>query len=167
MGQPEPRLGPQEAGDGGCLEMSSMASQEPLGPRGRGGGVPWEQLPGAGCRRAGRDRNQTCFICLPFPDTLGDKRVECLVRRRDGVLANRGGRAMGPVVVGAAFGGGRGQSGPVGVVLDGHVGPGALSDQEWELGGGQVAPGRAVLFLSQQEGPVPLTPKLSSLLKQS
>lgn len=30
------------------------------------------------------------------------------MRRRDGVLANRGGRAMGPVVVGAAFGGGRG-----------------------------------------------------------
>ena len=29
----------------------------------------------------GRERNQTCLICLPFPDTLCDKRVKCFAEK--------------------------------------------------------------------------------------
>lgn len=57
------------------LEMSS-AEPEPPGPHVR---RQWRPS-GVAARSSvevGRERNQTCLICLPFPDTLCDKRVKC------------------------------------------------------------------------------------------
>lgn len=54
------------------LEVFSV-DLEPLGPHGRSRGIPPARLPGLPRVQAGRERNQTRFICLPLPDTVHDK----------------------------------------------------------------------------------------------
>ena len=81
-GQPEARPGqarPRRLRQSWSLEMSS-AEPEPPGPHVR---RQWRPS-GVAARNSvevGRERNQTCLICLPFPDTLCDKRVKCFAEK--------------------------------------------------------------------------------------